>query len=492
MRSKSLRPAAGTRAAEPRAVPPMTAKAMATPALIGVRALSLADAYALLALLFGAFFLIVTPPFGSGDETAHYERAYEVATGAYTGADGVTAGMQDLMDDAFRKVVSGDKIVEADFARWRAARLEAETIAPWPEPLRRVMRLHSPLCYAHLAPVTAAGVALDLSPLTIFYLGRLAALLVGVALIRAAIALAPSAFRPALVFIGLMPTTVVYLATYNIDSLLFGLGFYFFAQVAALAAAPDRKAGRADLARLAAVGFALGQFKTGYLFLPMLAVLLPGSIFSSPRARLAWLALIVLPGALASLGWAMIVKTEMLGDIVYSTIDNNRVEPAAQLRAMLEHPLGYAGTVVNTLFNSDAPFLAFLSFLALGGWTNIQLAPLFYSALAVGLLLVWMSGDRPPPALGRPAAVAMQLAIAGATVGAILTLVYLQWNGVGAPVIEGFQGRYFIAAAPLLLAAAPVRLSVMAAGKRRVIVAFSLPLVGLAAMAAAVVAHYYG
>lgn len=468
----------------------MTNAATAYAPLTAVR-LSAANAFAAIALVFGFIFIAITPPFGSGDETAHYERSYEVASGAYTGAEGVTAGMQDLMDDAFGKVVSGAEITPDDFARWAAYPLEAGAITPWPQPLRRAMRLHSPLCYAHLAPVMAAGAALGLTPLTIFYLGRLVALLVGVALMRAAIATAPEPMRLPLVFVGLMPTTVAYLATYNIDSLLFGLGFYYFALVAALAASPERRITKWEFLQLAGVALLLGQFKTGYLFLPMLAILLPASKFASSRRRLAALALIILPGAIAGLGWALIVKSQMLGDIAYSTMDGNHVEPAAQLRSILDDPARYAGIILNTLFNSDAPILAWQSFLALGGWTNIMLAPLFYGVLTIGFLLVWMSGETAPPAMRSRFAIALQLGVLTATVGAILTLVYLQWNGVGAPTIDGFQGRYLIAAAPLLLAAAPARLAVISNGNRRAVLAFGIPIIGLFAMASAIIDHYY-
>lgn len=468
----------------------MTNAATAWPTLSRVR-VSAPTAFAAIALFFGLFFIIVTPPFGSADETAHFERSYEVAIGAYTGAEGVTAGMQILMDDAFGKVVSGEAITRADRERWAATELDAQTITPWPEPLRRVMRLHSPLCYAHLAPVTAAGVALGLKPLTIFYLGRLVALFAGVALIYAAIVRAPASLRPGLIFIGLMPTTVVFLATYNIDSFLFGLGFYYFALIASLAAEPEKKATTADFAQLVVTAFLLGQFKTGYLFLPMLAILLPAGKFASTRAQITSLALIILPGAIASLGWAMIVKSQMLGDVVYSTMNGNHVEPAAQLRAILADPIGYIGTLLNTAFNSPAPALAWLSFLGLGGWTNIMLGPVLYAALTLGFLLVWLGGEKPPAALRTRFAIGLQLTIIAATVGAILTLVYLQWNGVGSPVIDGFQGRYFIAAAPLLLAAAPARLALVSIGKRRDILAFGVPVIGLVAMASAIIDHYY-
>lgn len=449
-----------------------------------------ADAYAAIAFLAGLFFLFVTPPFGSADETAHFERAFEVATGAYTGADGVTPGMQAVMDDAFGKVVAGEAFNAADFERLAAVDLGAGETTPWPKPLRRVMRLHSPACYLHLAPVMVAGTALSLPPLTIFYLGRLAALLAGVFLVRAAINAAPKSFRPPLVFIGLLPTTIVFFAAFNIDSLLIGLGFYFFARIAALGESGARLT-RRDIAELAAIAFMLGQFKTGYLLLPALALVLPSTQFGGLKARALALALIILPGMAASLSWAMIVKTQMLGDVVYSTMNGNHVEPAAQLRLILENPLDYAATVIRTFTQSNAPALAWLSFIGLGGWTNIALSPFVYAALSFGLLLVWLSGDKPKGPLGAPVGIALQLTLAAGTALAILTLVYLQWNGVGHEVIDGFQGRYFTAFAPLLLAAAPARLSMVSKGARREILAFGAPVAGLTAMASAVIAQYY-
>lgn len=453
--------------------------------------LSLADAYALVALLFGSFFLIVTPPFGVGDETAHFERAYEIAAGRFLGAEGLPAGMQALIDDAFTQVKSGDATTAADLARWSSIPLQAQQITPYPDPIRAVLRLHSPLCYAHLAPVTAAGVALGAPPFAIFYAGRAIALFVGVFLVRAAIAGAPPAMRPPLVFLALLPTAVVYFAGFNIESLLVGLGFYYFALIAAHCAAPHQTLTRGDVLRLAGAGLLLGQFKTGYLLLPALAAILPATKFPSARRRFLILTLIIIPGMAISLGWAMIVKNAMLGDLVYSTMDGNHVEPSAQLAGVLADPVGYAGVVLRTMFASDAPGFAWQSLLALGGWTNIPVPAPALALLTIGLFAVFLSGERPPPAMATARARAAQLLIFGATGFAILTLVYFQWNGVGDPVIAGFQGRYLLAAAPLLIALAPVRLSLMAPPGRRAAAALGAPAIGLVAMAAAVAGRYW-
>ncbi|MEK7264737.1 MAG: DUF2142 domain-containing protein [Pseudomonadota bacterium] len=454
--------------------------------------ISLADAYALIALLFGAFFLVATPPFGVGDETAHFERSYEIATGRYLGAEGLPAGMQTLIDDAFGRVKSGDRVTADDYERWSRIDLAAKQVTPWPEPIRAVLRLHSPVCYIHLAPVVALGVALNLPPLAIFYLGRLVALVIGVFLVRAAIARAPSSLRPAMLLVGLLPTAVVFFAGYNIESFLVGLGFYYFALVAGFASEPEKRLVPREIALLAATGFLFGQFKTGYMLAPAIALILPRSKFASRRDQIAVLALCIAPGILASLAWAGVVKSSILGGLVYTTMDGNHVEPAAQLAGIIADPLGYASVLWRTFTASDAPDFAWQSFLGLGGWTNIPLPPLVYAFLTLSLALVWLSGDKPPPPLTNPFASAVQSGVFAATALAILTLVYLQWDGVGDKVISGFQGRYLLAIAPFVAALAPVRLSFLAAQGRRAGLAVAAPMLGLVAMAAAVLAQYYG
>lgn len=451
---------------------------------------SIANAYALIALVFGLFFIVATPPFGTGDEPAHFERSYEIATGGFLGAEGVPAGMQAFIDDAFAKVKSGEAARDGDFRRWRNIKLAPNEIEPYPEPLRKVLRLHSPLCYAHFAPVMAAGLALGLSPFALFYALRLVALLVGVALVWFSIRRVPPTLRPIMAYAALLPTAVVYFAAVNIESLLVGLGFLYFALVVAHAANADRKLAPRDIIVLAALALLLGQFKTGYLLLPLFALILPASKFSGSRTRFAALAVICLPGMVASLAWALIVKDAMLGDIVYSTMNGNRVEPSAQLAGVLADPVGYAATVLRTLFASNAPDFAWRTFLGVAGWTNIPVAAPVYAALTAGLFLVWMSGAPAPGVLTTRPAVAIQLLVFAATGFAVLTLVYFQWNGVGERVIEGFQGRYLFAAAPLLFALPPTRLSMLADDQRRSALAFAIALVGLVAMAIAVVDRY--
>lgn len=454
-------------------------------------ALSLTDLYTLVAVFFGALFIVLTPPFGIGDETTHVERTYEVATGAFLGGEGLPAGLQQFLDDAFAHVKSGDPVRVADYERWAAIPLEADRVEPYPDPLRAIMRLQYPGNYIYLAPAMSAGLALGAPPLAILYLLRAVALLAGVFLVRQAIRLAPAAFRPAMVFIALMPTTLVFFSGVNNESVLVGLAFLWFAFIASLAARPGDRLTRAEITALIVLGFVVGQFKSGYFLLPALALVLPAGKFSSLPQRLLILALTIAPGASVSFLWMATAKAAMLGDIVYSTAPGNRVAPDEQIAFILADPLRYAAIVVRTLFASPEGGEAARGLVGLGGWTNIPLIAPLYALLFVAGIALWANGERPPAAMAAPFALLVQAGLFISVTLLVLTMMYVGWTGVGAPVIDGFQGRYWLPLLPLVLALAPARLSMLSAVRARLCLAVGAPLVGLAAMAGAVFRHYY-
>lgn len=454
-------------------------------------ALALADLYTLVAVFFGAFFIALTPPFGVGDETTHVERTYEVATGAFLGGKGLPAGLQQFLGDAFARVKSGEPVSADDFGRWAAIPLEASRIEPYPDPLRAIMRLQYPGNYVHLAPAMGAGMAFGASPLALLYLLRTVALLAGVLLVRQAIKIAPAAFRPAMAFIALLPTTLVFFSGVNNESVLIGLAFLWFAYVASLSARADERLTPIEIAGLIALGFILGQFKSGYFLLPALALILPAGKFSSPLHRLLLLTLTIAPGAAVSFLWMATAKTAMLGDAAYSTMPGNRVAPDEQIAFILADPLRYAMIVFRTFFLSPEGGEAARSLGGVGGWTNIGLSSPVYALLLVAGVALWASGEKPPAAMTAPAALLVQAGLFGGVTLLILTMMYVGWTGVGAGVIDGFQGRYWLPLLPLILALAPVRLSLLSGEGARLCLAFGAPLIGLIAMAAAVFRHYY-
>lgn len=456
-----------------------------------LRGLSIHDAYALIALFFGLIIVAITPPFGAGDETAHFERAYEVATGAFLGAEGLPAGAQAFIDDAFGKVKAEGTFNAEDYERWAQIPLDRQTIEPYPEPIRIVLRLHNPLCYAHMAPLMAIGLQFQLPPIVLFYLCRFAALFAGVLLVRRAIAETPF-FKLQFAGVALLPTAMIFFAAANVESLLIGLCFYYIAKVFALTSDARSPIARKDILALALAALLIHQFKTAYFLVPALALLIPASRFQSTRHRLSSLALIFAPGLLINLIWVALVRTYMIDGLVYSTIaGGNIVAPAEQLRSILAAPVDFLLVLLRTITSPSFIAWTIQSYFGIGGWTNIAMPVWGYIAVEIGLALVFLSGPAAPRPIGAPHAVAFQSVVFLATFLGVLSLLYLQWTGVGAPRVEGFQGRYLISITPLLFAAAPWRFTMLASPAVRGAIFAAGSMAGLAAMTGAVAAQYY-
>ncbi|MEO0998978.1 MAG: hypothetical protein AAFX58_15840, partial [Pseudomonadota bacterium] len=65
------------------------------------------------------------------------------------------------------------------------------------------------------------------------------------------------------------------------------------------------------------------------------------------------------------------------------------------------------------------------------------------------------------------------------------------WTAVGAPSVEGFQGRYLLPASPLLMFIAPARVNLFGSEMGRTLAALLTAVAALAMTAMTVVETYY-
>lgn len=446
--------------------------------------------FAILASLYGLFLLIVTPPFGAGDEPAHFERIQEVRALQWLGAEGLPAGAVAFVETGYGKIRSEERIDAAHFETLRRIRLDAERSAPYPEPLRVVLRINSPLAYIHFMPAATAGAALQLDPFVQFYLFRLTSLAVFVLLIANAIRRLPGP-KYLMALIALAPTALHYASAVSVDPWAIALSFGFFARLSAACDA-DGPMRRGEWLALAVFAFLLAQTKTPYALLPLAALLIPARRFAGPAGRARVVAAIALPGLAIALLWAGIVRSEMVDGLVYATGGGARVVPAEQFAGILADPLAYLRTFLSTLFSSEFIGKAWAGFIAAPGWAQIAAAPFVHGAFTAALLLVFLNDDTEPDALVSAPALAFRLALFAVALSAALTLLYLQWTGVGAARIEGFQGRYLYPLAPLLFAARPIRMTLFATPLRRASLVATAATIAVGGSAGALIAAYYG
>jgi uncharacterized membrane protein len=196
---------------------------------------------------------------------------------------------------------------------------------------------------------------------------------------------------------------------------------------------------RRSLMLMALCGGAIALSKMVYI--PFLAL----ALFPLPRRgeRLAWFAWPIALGALALALSALWLHANAGGTV---RIFPGAAEPGAQLAWILHNPAGFAGVLGRTLLHDGMPVaLSAFSF----GWMTI--GPVWPAILlataALGFALY--AGDVGAVRLGRAWrwwAVLLSLVIAAG----IATAIYLAGDPLGAPIVGGLQGRYFLPLLPLL------------------------------------------
>ena len=409
--------------------------------------------FLLAALLSGAAFIAVTPPFQVPDEPAHFYRAVAVGEGALSaearaGRIGATlpASLAALVD-LFNGVI-GHPERGIDPGAFRAARRialepEVRSFLDFPTAAQT-----TPLTYLPQALGVAAGRLFGAPPLALLYLARLVNLLAATALIHAGLRRLP-AYRWLGTALALTPMATFLRASASADALTFAIAFFFAAAVARLAFGPGSELSRRDVAVLCLAAAALCATKAAYAPLTIAAAAIP--IRRLPRGRRA--ASVLAYGAATAAAFALAVFTALPGAYVADP------RPAANPHhadAVIESDRQIAGAVRSPL-----------RFLAIAGRSYLWYGP-GYAEQFIGRL-GWLDTPLPRPLLIAYAALLLALlafdtrrrvavaawqrtALAAAAAGNLLLIsavFYALFMPVGSSYIAGIQGRYFLPIAPI-------------------------------------------
>ncbi|MFZ2490785.1 MAG: DUF2142 domain-containing protein, partial [Thermoanaerobaculia bacterium] len=283
------------------------------------------------------------------------------------------------------------------------------------------------------AAVLWVGSRLNAKPLTTFYAARVANLIVMIALICAAMFVAP---RAAWMFAtaGALPMTLHLAGSFSPDAFTLGVA----SLALALAVTTVRFAPARYLAGLIAVTLLLALCKPVYFLLPLIAIW-NGNAKGRRVAAAATVSIAILAGVALSGLAASRASFNMRGSI---DVDSSR-----QLSSMARAPLRFAQTVITDYTASHTRYRHEL--VGRLGWLDVGLPAPLSNLAQIAFLLAAVTAARVVSAPQRGVAL---LVILG-TLVLIATSQYLVWTAVGATAIEGIQGRYFI---PLVAVAAAV------------------------------------
>lgn len=404
-----------------------------------LRAARVPAGFLVLALLTGWLLAGLLPLGQAADEQAHAVRVDALSRGQFLGHREAGRGgftvpptlLELASATPFGHVRTRAEQDAAESVRWGQAAqfIELGTIATY-----------FPLVYAPAAIAVAAARALQATPAQAFRAGRRVNVLVFGVLGAAALAVARRG-RALIAATLLLPMSLALAASLSGDGVLIA--------IAALAAACATRGDNRGWWGAAALLTLIGMTKLPYA--PLLLVLLATARPALP-VRLGVLAL----SAGLMLGWAAFNQTEVMGIVCWPAYQTGPLWPgpprtldtfdaAAQLQVLRADPTRAVTLVARTLAQDVWTWRQMIGVL---GWLHIVMPAWVYAlwtgvlALVVAALLV-EAGPAPWPALTG----LLGVALSG---WAIMLAQYLGWTEVGATVIGGVQGRYFLPLLPFL------------------------------------------
>ncbi len=404
------------------------------------------------AVAVGAFLTTVPPGWGL-DEQTHVYRTYQISTGtlfpAFDASEGAYLmpvprplydleqqgwGESNTIDRAKPTFQRGDLRDPDAYRRLGAARLQTDD--PGSVDITQTVA-NVPVVYAAGAAGMALARVFGADVGTMLLAARIANAVMYLGLAFTAVWFARRLRLRWLIFVvALLPAAIFQASVITADTVTNGACLLFSSVVLTLLIERTRASGRA-LALLGAAAAAVALSKPTYALLIVLVAALPVTVFTSRAAGRRYKAAVLVGALVLSAG------TVYLGTLGARAVQNQRpgigslVDPVAQLRFVLTHPLADVGVLGRTVEVFGQSWVQ--GTVGLFGYNTVPVpAPLvFLVVLTVALAAGYAERLR------RTVGAAVLLA-GCAVAAAVVSTFYLTFNPVGAPYIEGVQGRYFV------------------------------------------------
>jgi hypothetical protein len=445
-------------------------------------------------LLGGLLLLGVTPPFQVPDESVHFFHIYQLATGAaIETVPGAAGGAGDIREGGVGGEGRGGRDVSG--ARGgggvRGIRVPASLpaiadlcvddlpfhperrLAPgvltaaWQMPLapQRSTLLpvgqlspYGPVPYLGAVPAVALGRMAGARPLLLLYLARLGNLALALALVWAAVRIAP-VFRWLFALLALTPMAMFERSSASADAFTDAIGLLLAACVLALALGArrrvsdgaqeiDERGGREDRPErwrrgavwMATAAMLLAAAKAAYFLVDLIVFLVPAARLGSPRRAAA-----VRAAGLAAMAGGGAMSWWSARSYFALAVSRPGIQPAAQLRGIAAAPLHFLALALADLVRHAARYL--VGFVGNFGWLDTPLPPAAVVLWAAMLLAVALTdGDR--EVLLAPWQRWLAAGAVAATLLALGAAQYVVWTRLGSGEIDGIQGRYYLPVAP--------------------------------------------
>ena len=394
--------------------------------------------FAVLALVFGVVFLVITPPFQIADEPAHYYRAYQVSQFEF-----VSQRIGNEVGGYVPKsILITAEAVSQNIARHPENKQDVDKIISLlGQPLDGANKefvafagavQYSPVVYVPQAIGIIIGQAFNGSPLVLLYLGRFMNLICWILICFMAIRMLP-VDKKVWVLLLLMPMSIFQAASLSADAVTNALAVLATALALKYAYGKDKSLDQKALITLFAVFILLSLCKQVYIPMVLLFLLIPQSKIGTRLKYISVFISLFVFCVAASAIWMLVIKdlsapiregTSMMGQINY----------------ILSNPLGFLWIMAKSIAINAPRYVA--SCIGAIGWGGKIFPIPFYFAYFIAVMLFAAISDDGVIVGWQDK---MKILVAIVSVVFLIELaLYLTWMPVGAQIIEGVQGRYFI------------------------------------------------
>lgn len=440
--------------------------------------------FLIVALAVGIPVLLLRPGYDTPDFTAHFAKAFDVASGNVVADDLKTAEVVDKQpNDINFKYVGGQlpkqlaeyaNIFTPDY-QFAAKKVSAsdqfslyfnqansnDTVAF----AYNTTAVYSPVAYAPQVIGIWIAKLFNVSVYATALIASLCVFLSWLALVYFAIKLSPIG-KWVMLTLGLLPMTLFVAPSLSTDPLLIGVAFFYFAFLMRLLVAPAMPT-RKQMIILGVIVAVIALLKQAYIPLAFLPILLYTK-YPMKKIAVKTIGLTILPGILLFLGWTAVISSRGFGI-------STQALPQEQFVFALSHiPHVVLAVLKTSLMGLDG---VVWSFFGIFGWLTLPIPLYAVSLLSAFLGLAYLVRPKEKFTLNRVQIAVLLSAVAG-TVVMMLGSLYIYWTPVGASTVEGLQGRYFI---PLLIFLAPLCRRLMlgesASRRAKLVLSVGVPLV---------------
>ncbi len=409
----------------------------------------------IVSFLLGLFFVFAVPPFQKPDEMVHYYKAVSLASGNIL----CRREKKKIFNPIARYLFTfPDAMLASHIAANTNMKFTKQLyLSVLAKPLDTRLVQESSSCtlpfilYIVPAIAIAIPVFLHANPLIIFFVGRLAAFLVGFFLLWYSWRVAPRTYKPLFLFLVAIPTVLFQLSSYSKDALHLSLGFLAFSYWLGFRTRTTPLTLRSFVVFFAALILAILARPT-YAPLVLIIFLIPDATTLVHRLNKKPFFIVILTSILTTgiLSGAIFLTRQYVAKASFflSTPMLGFVNPALQLRYLAMDPWRILVVLGTTFEQSFGLYVR--TAVGVTGWIGAVM-PWWVNVLYVGWFFYLIFSL----AREKEKARAWELIVVCVSIVGVLSSLFISLyifsTPVAAPIVDGVTGRYFLILLPLVI-----------------------------------------